>query len=464
MRIVYITNGMASTLNSSFELTRRLIESGHEVTYVSPADVIEQVEAQGLRCVRLSEDTRFQAAVGEPVPPTSPLRWLRSLARRRRLRRQSIANDEIERVVSELAPDLLLIDMEMHFAIVATAAAKVPTFLPIVWFSVFKQPELPPMHTDLPPGDSWQRRLRIRVAWWRLRLETLHGEWRDRLRRTLRGDVFRPVAYDTFAVDDVRAVARARGFPFARETDRRHWLRPHVYRRKPVLCFNAWEMELPHRRRSGVHYVGPMVRLDRQEALLDADSAARWSRFVKRREGGAAGARPLVYCSLGTYWSMDRDFLRRVLDVFETRPDWDLVLGLGGKLEADGLAPLPANALVLDFAPQLEVLRRADCAITHGGITTINECVELGVPMVVYSTRHVDQNGCAVRVGHHGLGIVGDKDADDLGAMEGKIERALTDSTIRGNVQAMSACFREYRESGEAVRILEQAVRRGGGR
>ncbi len=258
-------------------------------------------------------------------------------------------------------------------------------------------------------------------------------------------------------------MARARGFPFSRETDRGHWLRPHVYGRKPVLCFNAWEMELPHRRWPGVHYVGPMVHVGRQEALLDADSAARWSRFVARREGDAA-ARPLVYCSLGTYWSMDRVFLRRVLDVFETRPDWDLVLGLGGKLEAEALAPLPGNALVLDFAPQLEVLRRADCAITHGGITTINECIELGVPMVVYSTRHVDQNGCAVRVAHHGLGVVGDKDVDDAEVMAGKIERALTDPTIRRNVHAMRELFREYRESGEAVRILEQAARRGGGR
>ena len=50
-------------------------------------------------------------------------------------------------------------------------------------------------------------------------------------------------------------------------------------------------------------------------------------------------------------WAADTGFLGRVLEVFVKRSDWDLVLGLGGKRTATDLAPVPDNALLLDWAP-----------------------------------------------------------------------------------------------------------------
>jgi UDP:flavonoid glycosyltransferase YjiC (YdhE family) len=48
LRIVYLTNGMASTLNSSLELSRRLDQRGHSVTYVSHAHIADTVKAHGV--------------------------------------------------------------------------------------------------------------------------------------------------------------------------------------------------------------------------------------------------------------------------------------------------------------------------------------------------------------------------------------------------------------------------------
>ena len=462
MRIVYITNGLSSTLNSSFELSRRLCDAGHEVTYLSPADIEQRVTAQGYPFLRLAEDRRFLELVRDDPPLWScasrPLAGLRWIARRRRIRRRSIANDEIERVVRRLAPDVLLIDIEMHFAILATAAAEIPTLLPIVWFSIFRRPGLPPLHTDLMPGGSRRRRWIIRLAWWRLRLETLHLEWRQGLARWRQGDLLRPVPYETFRFADLKALARSRGLRLRRITSRSHWLRPTLYQRLPILCFNAWEMEFPHRPHPNLHYVGPMVDPRRREAQVDAASAASWRSFERRRRL-QAGDRPLVYCSLGTFWSADRAFLGRVLEAFERREDWDLVLGLGGKLRAEALGPVPANVLAVDFAPQLEVLESADCAITHGGITTLNECVFYEVPMVVYSTRHVDQDGCAARVAFHGLGIVAGRD-DDSRTLERNVARALRDPALRRNLAAMRRHFADYARADAAVRLIERTAAR----
>lgn len=451
VKIVYITNGMASTLNSSLELSRRLTDAGHEVIYLSQADVCPRVQAAGYRCRRLEADQAFQEEAPGPVSVRKPIGWARTLLQRRGIRRRSVRNTEIESAVAELDPDLLLIDIEMHFAIIATASLGIPTLLPIVWFSIFKHPALPPMHTKLTPPATPRGRLAIALAWWRLRIRVIGGDWKDRLRRTLSGDLFRPVAYDTVNIDDLRALAKSRTFSLRRNADRSHWLRPYAYTRLPVLSFTAREMEFPHEPWPMLHYVGPMVLRDRPETLVDEAASAAWRRFAADRRPG----RPLVYCSLGTFWSMDDDFLRRVLDVFERRTDWDLVIGLGGKLDPARLAPIPPNALVVDYAPQLEVLAQADCAITHGGITTINECIEFEVPMVVYSTEHVDQDGCAARVAFHRLGVVADIGAAGVDAVEGNIERALQDAEIRENVAAMRAHFDGYRSPDAAVRLIE---------
>jgi MGT family glycosyltransferase len=200
-----------------------------------------------------------------------------------------------------------------------------------------------------------------------------------------------------------------------------------------------------------------MIARDRIEVRSAGTAEGEWDRFRESRST-TEGTRPLLYCSLGSHWSVDQGFLRKVLDVFVRRPGWDLVLGLGSKLDPEAMGPVPENALVLSWAPQLEILAVADGAITHGGITTINECIAYSVPMLVYSTEHVDQNGCAARIEYHGLGVVGDKNGDSPHDIERNIERLLSDSTIRENVSAMNRRLTEVERSGVAVSTVESLV------
>jgi hypothetical protein len=389
---------------------------------------------------------------------TNVPRRLRWIDRRRRIRRKSIENGEIEAVIKRLDPDLLLIDIECHFAVIATARLGIATVLPMFWFCTFRQPGLPPLHTSMMPSRLWHRRLAIRAAWWWLRLVTIGREWSQRISRRGMRSVLRPVSYSTVRYCDLKAVARSRGYALGWETDRTQWLRPYMYRRLPILCFNAWGLEFPHTPHPNLHYVGPMINQHRPEVYLNAAGSSRWERFKLDHQQEPNVSRPIIYCSLGTYWSADRDFLRRVLQVFERRKDWDLVLGLGGKLNAGAFAPVPSNAVLLDWAPQLEVLQLADCAITHGGITTINECIYCRVPMVVYSTKRVDQNGCAARVAFHKLGIMADKDADTTEQIERNIERTLSDPTFRQNLATMQSHFLADEQANSAVRVLDDIL------
>jgi len=455
-KILYITHGMASTLHSSFELARRLASGGHTVSFASHAPIAADVEARGHRYFPLLRDRRLRERMAaDPRPPTwRPVSFLAWLRRRRGLRHESIADRELEGVVEKLAPDLLMIDMELHAAIIVTDRFQLPTLLPIAWFTIYRHPKLPPLHTRLDPGAT---RWTIELAWLRHRVSSALLRLKSRLWLPR---LWTPLTSGTVNIGDLSALAKSRGFSLRQRTDGSQWLRPHLYRHATVLSLTAREMDLPHQPHPDLHYVGPMIEDDRREALRDQHALAAWRNFRQAR-AARPEKRPLVYCSLGSYWSADRAFLRRVLAVLERRTDWDLVIGLGGKLAVEQLAPIPANVLLLRWAPQLEVLEVADCAITHGGIATINECIARGVPMVVYSTRHVDQDGCAVRVAFHGLGVQADKDQDGASEIERNVERALDDPLIRSRVTEMREAFLGYQARNEALQIVDQALAAG---
>lgn len=455
--VVYVTNGFAGNLNVALELGNRLREAGHRVTYLCPAQREQLVTGEGHAYIALSADRSIRAEAADIDCVAQ--RW-RRLRLRRALRKRSIDNDEIERIVDRLAPDLLLIDIELHYAIIVTARLGVPTALVTCWFNVFRRPGVPPLHSLAVPGTTLASRLSVTGSWWRLILWKRYRALRERLSPAGVRAALLPLGYQTRRLGDLRALARSRGVRLRRAVDRNQWIIPFVYRHLPVLSFTAWEMEFPHAPSPLMHYVGPMIPKSRSERRSNAGSLAAWRAFRDARPE-TSSPRPLVYCSLGSYWGTDVAFLRKVIAVFARRREWDLVLGLGGKLAAASLDSLPPNAVALEWAPQLEILELADGALTHGGINTINECIARGVPVVVYSTNRVDQNGCAARVAYHRLGIIGDIDGDDAPQIERNISQILTDREIIGSVDTMHDTFERYTRSQRAIEIVERLMAQG---
>ena len=464
-KIVYISVGMPSTLSASFELSHRLQRAGHQVHFVSHVDIGTEVDANGYPFVLLKNDRALQArwddsvaTLNAPRDLASP-RGVEALARCRSLRKASVENDEIERVVSALQPDLLIIDIEMHYAVIATASLGLPTVLTCFWFSIFRHAGVPPLHYDLAPPASLPAQLRTEALWLRTRVGARTTVWRRRMTPMGLRSRLAVVPYGTLQLDDLRAVAKAKGYNLRRETDRTHWLRPYVYRRLPIMCFNLREMDFPQRPPATFHYVGPMINQRRVDPPLDPADEARLGALLSGRGGAPTGRRPLVYCSLGSFFAGDPRFLRRVVDVFARRPEWDLILGLGRRLKAEDLGPVPPNVLLLSWAPQIRILRAADGAICHGGISTINECLAFEVPMVIYSTKHVDQPGCAARVRHHRVGVAADKDTDTSDDIERNIEQILFDPEIRANAAKMRVAVDRYQDEGIAEQLVATALR-----
>lgn len=455
--IAIVTNGIASTLNSSLALARRLADRGHRVTFLCHVDVGREVEANGFTFVHLTAPREAWASIRAPLERCRERPSLRTAlglltvpARAWRARRATTRADELVAVLSDLDPELLVIDIEAHVAVLASSRLGIPTVLTTFLFCVTRQPGVPPLDTPLLPADreatdrAWSDNVRSRRR----------ARWRRRLSRRGIVDLVGPVHYSTTSPDALAAVARRSGFDLATRVDEDQWLRPHVYVDLPVLSTNLWELEFDHRPPPNWTYVGPMVDLRRVDVAADESQIARWRAF----RDGRAPSRPLVYCSLGSYWTADASFLVRVIDVFRRRSDWDLVVGLGNTIDEAALGPLPDNVLVLSWAPQVEVLGTARAAIIHGGNAGLNECVVQGVPPVVYSTGHLDQNGVAARVAFHGIGVVGASLADHPATIEREIERVLDDPAITGRIRAMQELARHPERLRQAPTLLEAAV------
>ncbi|CAN5749932.1 glycosyltransferase [soil metagenome] len=112
---------------------------------------------------------------------------------------------------------------------------------------------------------------------------------------------------------------------------------------------------------------------------------------------------PLIYISLGTVFNQLPDFYRACFAAFADEP-YQVVMAIGKNIDRSALGEPPANFIVSDFVPQLEILERAALFITHGGMNSANEGLLYQVPLVVVPQRG-DQYMVAGRVAELGAGL-----------------------------------------------------------
>ncbi len=212
--------------------------------------------------------------------------------------------------------------------------------------------------------------------------------------------------------------------------------RPQISQQPPAFDFPR--KELP----ANFHFVGP---------LHSADSRGRTAFPWDRLDG-----RPLIYASLGTIQNR-LDWAFHAIAEGCAGLDAQLVLSLGGGLEQDQFAKLPGNPIVVPFAPQLELLKRAAVCITHAGLNTVLESLTQGVPMVAIPITN-DQPGVAARVRWTGSGeVVPLKNLTASSAREA-VSNVLTKPRYRDGAQKLQAEIAGLAPLERASEIVESAL------
>ena len=168
--------------------------------------------------------------------------------------------------------------------------------------------------------------------------------------------------------------------------------------------------------------------------------------------------RPLVYASLGTLQNRQRPLFDAILEGAAGLPV-QLVLSFG-RADAAWDGPVPSNAIVVPYAPQLPLLDRAVAVVTHSGLNTTLEALARGKPMVCVPITN-DQPGVAARVARLGAGLVVPPKRLTAGAVHEALTRLTTDESYRS---AAESC-REKTESSpdvhHAAAVIELALSTG---
>ena len=166
---------------------------------------------------------------------------------------------------------------------------------------------------------------------------------------------------------------------------------------------------------------------------------------------------PLIYASMGTILNGRADVFRTIIAALAMHKHLQLVLSIGDQLDPRQLGPAPKNAIVINRAPQLDVLKRASVCITHSGLNTVLESLAQGVPQVAIPVAY-DQPGVAARIAHHRTGVVTSLDkltADHLSTL---LDEVLNNSAYRKNAQRLQGAIAKANGLSAAVDIIEQAL------
>lgn len=193
-------------------------------------------------------------------------------------------------------------------------------------------------------------------------------------------------------------------------------------------------------------YIGASLDGSRKEAPFD------WSAVNSDRS--------LIFCTLGSQSHRDASrsnrFFHSLLEAIAEIGDVFLVMAVGKANTVDRFQA-PPNALVTNWAPQLEMLSRAQMMIMHGGMGTTRECIFKNVPMLVHPMMR-DQFASAEAICRHGLGLRTDTEDSSIIDLRNKIGAVLRSSEIRTNLTTMRNRFIASDREHLGARIVEELL------
>ena len=189
----------------------------------------------------------------------------------------------------------------------------------------------------------------------------------------------------------------------------------------------------------------PPARQDYAFVGATIDPRTRSETFDLARLDG----RPVIYVSLGTLIFGKTNFYERVMAALGDYPA-QVLLSAGKGSDLSRFANAPADLIIEESVPQLEILQHTDIFITPAGLNSVHESLWYGVPMVMVP-QHFEQLHNAESAAAGGAGVLLEAEAHG-----GKVPAA----ELRVAVETIAADLDAYRAR---ARKLGDTLRAGGG-
>lgn len=167
---------------------------------------------------------------------------------------------------------------------------------------------------------------------------------------------------------------------------------------------------------------------------------------------------PNVYITMGSTGLLDQ-FLRRVYPAFGAAP-YRFIVTTGGQAREETVRDAPANFRVAEYAPGLEILKRSEALIFHGGNGTLYQALSAGVPMISFPS-HLEQDALT-RVGaKHGFCIRMNARRFSPETLLRKLRHIIEDPSFAEAARRFSKPVQDANGAARAADILERLAREG---
>jgi zeaxanthin glucosyltransferase len=405
---------MASHMNLFLALGKELASSGHRVTFFGMTDNERKIREAGFDFDSTEPDHVPAGTLGRMLHQMSELgsfAALRLHGKFDELRYEGILGKG-PAAIERAGVEALIVDQAEPCSGSLAERAGLPWVSVANGLAMNSEPAVPPIFTSWSYSESPLAIARNRMVYQGMRFATRSIEKlinRYRVRWGLKPFTRMDDSFSPFA--QISQQVREFDFP----------------RRDLPACF---------------HYVGPI------RGALKMRTEFPWERL---------DGRPLIYASLGTFVNR-QPHLYRAIATACAGLKVQLVVSLGGAARVDGFSDLPGAPIVVEFAPQNELIARASLTITHGGLNTALESLALGVPLVAIPIAF-DQPGVAARIRWTGTGDFVPLRHAEPARLKSTIERVLSDGRYRDAAHHIARGIAQTRGVQRAKEIIEEVMR-----
>jgi zeaxanthin glucosyltransferase len=202
--------------------------------------------------------------------------------------------------------------------------------------------------------------------------------------------------------------------------------------------FDFEEIEMPQQ----FHHVGPL-----HDGSGRMETNFPWDRLT---------GEPLIYASMGTIQNGPEPVFNTIAEAVGDRPGMQMVLSTGPVVDPQQIKSVPANAIVVQHAPQLRLLKRSALCITHAGLNTTLEALTQGVPIVAIPVTN-DQPGVAARIAYTKTGAVLPIQELTVPELRSLIDEVLSNPEYQRNAQRLKRAPATEDGLEKAANLLEEA-------
>lgn len=168
------------------------------------------------------------------------------------------------------------------------------------------------------------------------------------------------------------------------------------------------------------------------------------------------GTKPRLYCSFGSQAFFQPSLFRRIFAEAE-RLHYQVIASVGELVDDDRfVGSAPPDAVLVRYAPQLELLGNVDVVVSHGGANSVVESLANGRPLLLLTLCN-DQPLQARFLTASGAGLALDASAGDVDAdaLHGALTQ-LVSGSFRTRAEAMGVALRAGGGPDRAAELVTQ--------